>query len=38
VLSKADLLDKEMLEFIKSEFKNKFNKNIDFIISSVSDI
>jgi len=38
VLSKADLLDKDMLEFIKSEFKNKFKKNIDFIISSVSDI
>jgi len=38
VLSKADLLDEEMLEFIKSEFKTRSKKDINFIISSVSDI
>jgi GTPase len=36
VLSKADLLDKEMKDFIRDEFKKRFNiKNI-FIISAAT--
>ncbi|MFK7780087.1 MAG: GTPase ObgE [Candidatus Gracilibacteria bacterium] len=35
VFSKADLLDKEMKDFIVSEFKKKFNKTI-FVISAVT--
>lgn len=36
VLSKADLLDSEMKEFIKSEFLAKFGKKEIFIISSAT--
>lgn len=36
VLSKADLLDKEMKEFICQEFKNKFKKDKVFIISAAT--
>nr|MDD3720661.1 GTPase ObgE [Candidatus Gracilibacteria bacterium] len=34
VLSKADLLDKEMLDFMYSEFKKKYSKKKIFVISS----
>ncbi|MDP2090739.1 MAG: GTPase ObgE [Candidatus Gracilibacteria bacterium] len=35
VFSKADLLDKEMRDFIVGEFKSKFNKNV-FVISAAT--
>jgi GTPase len=35
VFSKADLLDKEMKDFIVSEFKSKFNKKV-FVISAAT--
>lgn len=36
VLSKADLLDKDMIEMIKKEFKKKYPKKKIFVISSAS--
>jgi GTP-binding protein len=35
VFSKADLLDKEMKDYIVSEFKSKFNK-VAFVISAAT--
>jgi GTP-binding protein len=35
VFSKADLLDKEMKDYIVSEFKSKFNKEV-FVISAAT--
>jgi len=35
VFSKADLLDDEMKEYIVSEFKDKFNKQV-FVISAAT--
>ncbi|NDK08556.1 GTPase ObgE [Candidatus Gracilibacteria bacterium] len=36
VLTKADLLDKEMLEYMTSEFKKKYKKKKIFVISSAT--
>lgn len=36
VLSKADLLDKEMLDFVVKEFKSKYKKKKIFVISSAT--
>jgi ribosome biogenesis GTPase A len=36
VLSKADLLDKEMKDYIKEEFKKRFKVKNIFIISSAT--
>jgi GTP-binding protein len=36
VLTKADLLDKEMLDYMHSEFKKKYKKKKIFVISSAT--
>jgi GTPase involved in cell partitioning and DNA repair len=36
ILSKADLLDKEMLDYMHNEFKKKYKKKKIFVISSAS--